>query len=161
MQTAEMIGAKAAYLEKVSIGAELHDDETGFHVYRVGSMVRELAQSMGTDPQTCRLLELGARQHDIGKLAVPESIMNKPGAFEPEERAIMETQAAEGARIIRELSKGLPQKHTAEEIAHAHHEKCGTGYPSFANVAAAVCRSRTAADQESSAIAFDCKAEER
>jgi putative two-component system response regulator len=122
--------SNAEYLEKAALAAELFDDSTGFHVYRVGSMSREVGKAKGMDPHTCLLLEIGARQHDIGKGLIPESILNKPGKFTPEERAIMETHAAEGARLIREAGGGLPQMHIAEEIAHFHHEKFdGTGYP--------------------------------
>lgn len=122
--------SNAEYLEKAALAAELFDDSTGFHVYRVGSMSREVGKAKGMDPHTCLLLEIGARQHDIGKGLIPESILNKPGKFTPEERAIMETHAAEGARLIREAGGGLPQMHIAEEIAHFHHEKYdGTGYP--------------------------------
>jgi putative two-component system response regulator len=122
--------SNAEYLEKAALAAELFDDATGYHVYRVGSMTREVAKAKGMDPHTCLLVEIAARQHDIGKVLVPESILNKPGRFTPEERAIMETHAAEGARLIREAGGGLPQMHIAEEIAHFHHEKYdGTGYP--------------------------------
>ncbi|HQR21609.1 MAG TPA: HD domain-containing phosphohydrolase [Burkholderiaceae bacterium] len=122
--------SNAEYLEKAALAAELFDDSTGFHVYRVGTMSSELAKAKGMDPHTRLLLEIAARQHDMGKLVVPESILNKPGRFTPEERAIMETHAAEGARLIREAGGGLPQMHIAEEIAHFHHEKFdGTGYP--------------------------------
>ena len=58
------------------------------------------------------------------------AILNKPGRFTPDERTIMETHAAEGARLIREMTTGGAQMHIAEEIAHFHHEKYdGSGYP--------------------------------
>jgi len=130
MDSGVLAQSTAEYLEKASIAAELFDDTTGYHVFRVGAMAREIARLKGIDPTTCTLLEIGARQHDIGKMTVPEEILNKPGKFTPAERAIMETHAAEGARLIREAGKGLPQMHIAEEIAHHHHERWdGTGYP--------------------------------
>jgi len=130
MHSAAVVQSLADYLEKASVAAELFDDTTGYHVYRVGSMVREIAKAYGLDENTCLLLEIGARQHDIGKGLIPESILNKPGKFTPAERTIMETHAAEGARMIREASNGLAQMHVAEDIAHCHHEKWdGTGYP--------------------------------
>ena len=130
MHSAAVVQSLAEYLEKASVAAELFDDTTGYHVYRVGSMVREIAKAHGLDENTCLLLEIGARQHDIGKGLIPESILNKPGKFTPAERTIMETHAAEGARMIREASNGLAQMHVAEDIAHCHHEKWdGTGYP--------------------------------
>lgn len=130
MDSGMLAKSAAEYLEKASIAAELFDDVTGYHVFRVGAMAREIAKRRGIDEHTCMLLELGARQHDIGKVMIPESILNKPGKFTPTERQIMETHAAEGARLIREAAKGLPQMHIAEEIAHHHHERWdGTGYP--------------------------------
>jgi putative two-component system response regulator len=122
--------SSAEFLEAASLAAELYDDSTGYHVFRVGTMSREIARASGVDENTCSLIEVAARFHDVGKGVVPVSILNKPGRFTPEERAIMETHAAEGARLIRELGAGGAQMHIAEEIAHFHHEKFdGTGYP--------------------------------
>jgi putative two-component system response regulator len=122
--------SSAEFLEAASLAAELYDDSTGYHVFRVGTMAKEVAKAFGVDDSTCSLIEIAARFHDVGKGVVPVSILNKPGRFTPEERTIMETHAAEGARLIRELGAGGPQMHIAEEIAHFHHEKFdGTGYP--------------------------------
>lgn len=125
-----LLASQTEFLEKAALAAELYDDSTGYHVYRVGSMAREMARAAGMDEQTSFLVEVGARQHDIGKVVVPEAILNKPGRFTPEERAVMETHAEAGAKLIRETAGNMPQMHIAEEIAHGHHEKWdGTGYP--------------------------------
>jgi len=130
MASGVLLASQTEFLERAALAAELYDDSTGYHVYRVGSMTREMARARGMDEATCRLVEVSARQHDIGKVVVPEAILNKPGRFTPEERAIMETHAEAGARLIRETAGNLPQMHIAEEIAHGHHEKWdGTGYP--------------------------------
>jgi putative two-component system response regulator len=126
--------AKARFrlFERASVGAELHDDETGYHVFRVGTMARDLARAFGMPEDTCQVIDYTARLHDIGKITLPEGLLMKPGKFTPGERSIMETHTTEGARLIREGSRGrgLVPMHIAEEIALSHHEKYdGTGYP--------------------------------
>lgn len=116
--------------ERASVGAELHDDETGYHVFRVGAMSREIARRLRLSQETCEIIDYSARLHDLGKITLPEGLLMKPGRFTPGERAIMETHTIEGARLIREGSEGLASMHIAEEIAVGHHEKFdGTGYP--------------------------------
>jgi HD-GYP domain-containing protein (c-di-GMP phosphodiesterase class II) len=115
-------------LEKNTVAAELHDDETGEHCYRVGALARELALRSGMDGEMCTLIDLSARLHDIGKLRVPDSILLKPGRFNADERAIMEAHCQHGWELIGE--GGLAQLFVAQEIALNHHERWdGTGYP--------------------------------
>ncbi len=115
-------------LEKNTVAAELHDDDTGEHCYRVGALAKELALKKGMDPEMCQLIDLSARLHDIGKLRVPDSILLKPGRFTPDERAIMEKHCEHGWELIGE--GGLAQLFVAQEIALNHHERWdGTGYP--------------------------------
>jgi len=115
-------------LEKNTVAAELHDDDTGEHCYRVGALAKELARKKGMDPEMCTLIDISARLHDIGKLRVPDSILLKPGRFTPEERAIMEKHCEHGWELIGE--GGLAQLFVAQEIALNHHERWdGTGYP--------------------------------
>jgi len=115
-------------LEKNTVAAELHDDDTGEHCYRVGALAKELALRNGMDAEMCTLIDLSARLHDIGKLRVPDSILLKPGPFSPEERAIMSQHCEHGWELIGE--GGLKQLFLAQEIALNHHERWdGTGYP--------------------------------
>jgi putative two-component system response regulator len=115
-------------LEQQSVAAELHDDTTGEHCYRVGRLSSLLARAYGVDDHTCFLMDLAARMHDIGKLTVPDAILLKPGRLTPEERAIMETHTTAGADLLRKSN--IPQMYVAEEIARHHHERYdGTGYP--------------------------------
>jgi putative two-component system response regulator len=115
-------------LEKNTVAAELHDDDTGEHCYRVGALAKELALKKGMDPEMCQLIDLSARLHDIGKLRVPDSILLKPGRFTPDERSIMEKHCEHGWELIGE--GGLAQLFVAQEIALNHHERWdGTGYP--------------------------------
>jgi putative two-component system response regulator len=115
-------------LEKNSVAAEMHDDETGEHCYRVGALAKELALRKGMDAEMCTLIDLSARLHDIGKLRVPDSILLKPGKFTSDERAIMEKHCEHGWELIGE--GGLAQLFVAQEIALNHHERWdGSGYP--------------------------------
>ena len=115
-------------LEKNTVAAELHDDETGQHCYRVGALAKELALKKGMDTEMCTLIDLSARLHDIGKLRVPDAILLKPGRFTPDERAIMEMHCNHGWELIGE--GGLAQLFVAQEIALNHHERWdGNGYP--------------------------------
>jgi HD-GYP domain-containing protein (c-di-GMP phosphodiesterase class II) len=115
-------------LEKNTVAAELHDDDTGEHCYRVGALAKELALKKGMDPEMCTLIDLSARLHDIGKLRVPDSILLKPGRFNPDERSIMEKHCEHGWELIGE--GGLAQLFVAQEIALNHHERWdGNGYP--------------------------------
>lgn len=124
----DLIRANVALLEQQSVAAELHDDSTGEHCYRVGRLSSILAADFGVDEHTCFLIDLAARMHDIGKLSVPDAILLKPGKLTPEERAIMETHTTSGAKIL--AKSNVPQMYVAEEIARHHHERWdGTGYP--------------------------------
>jgi len=115
-------------LEKNTVAAELHDDDTGEHCYRVGALAKELALKKGMDPEMCTLIDLSARLHDIGKLRVPDSILLKPGRFTPDERSIMQKHCEHGWELIGE--GGLAQLFVAQEIALNHHERWdGNGYP--------------------------------
>lgn len=123
-----VVRAMVEMLEKEAVAAELHDDTTGEHCYRVGRLASLLARECGVDGHTCFLVDLAARMHDIGKLTVPDPILLKPGRFTPEERALMETHTTAGANLLAQSS--IPQMVVAEEIARGHHERWdGTGYP--------------------------------
>jgi len=115
-------------LEKNTVAAELHDDDTGEHCYRMGALARELARRIGMDEQMANLIDLSARLHDIGKIAVPDSILMKPGRLNPDERVLMQNHCVRGWEIIAESR--VPELFLAQEIALNHHERWdGTGYP--------------------------------
>src|SRR5882672_4058603 len=124
----DLMRSRTSMLEQQSVAAELHDDTTGEHCYRVGRLSSNLARDYGVDEHTCFLIDLAARMHDIGKLAVPDAILLKPGKLTPEERAIMETHTTAGAELL--AKSNVPQMYVAEEIARHHHERFdGNGYP--------------------------------
>ncbi len=118
-----------AYLETVTVLAktiEGRDHNTSEHVDRVADLTRRLAEALHWPDDQLRALEFGARLHDIGKIVVPDQILNKPGALSKEEWEIMKSHTLAGAKILREI------KHLRGAIPYAlyHHERWdGTGYP--------------------------------
>jgi putative two-component system response regulator len=124
----ELVRNRMLLLEQQSVAAELHDDTTGEHCYRVGRLASILGKHIGLEDDVCFLIDLAARLHDIGKLVVPDAILLKPGKLTPGEREIMETHTTAGADILAKTN--IPQMHIAEEIARHHHERWdGSGYP--------------------------------
>ncbi|GAB4474931.1 MAG: hypothetical protein OHK0044_19940 [Burkholderiaceae bacterium] len=124
----ELVRNRILLLEQQSVAAELHDDTTGEHCYRVGRLASILGREIGLEDDVCFLIDLAARLHDIGKLVVPDAILLKPGKLTPGEREIMQTHTTAGAEILAKTN--VPQMHIAEEIALHHHERWdGTGYP--------------------------------
>jgi putative two-component system response regulator len=124
----ELMKSRVAMLEQQSVAAELHDDTTGEHCYRVGRLASILARDYGLEDDVCFMIDLAARMHDIGKLAVPDSILLKPGRLTDGEREIMQQHTTAGAELL--AKSNIPQMHVAEEIARHHHEWWnGKGYP--------------------------------
>ena len=115
-------------LERLAAAAEYRDDETGQHTHRVGTLAAKLARALGLPAEQVELVRRAAPLHDVGKIAIPDSILLKPGRLTAEEYAVMQAHALVGARI---LSGGRsPLVQMAERIARGHHERWdGTGYP--------------------------------
>lgn len=108
--------------------AEHRDADTGDHIARVSAYVGLIAEAMGLPPAESRQMSLAATMHDVGKIAVPDAILLKPGSLTPEERREMEQHADRGRRIL--AGSASPVMRLAAEIAVSHHERWdGTGYP--------------------------------
>jgi len=118
-----------AYLETVTVLAksiEGRDTNTSEHVDRVASLARQMANALQWPEENLRMLEFGARLHDIGKIIVPDQILNKPGPLDETEWKIMKNHTIAGAKILREI------KHLQGAVPYAlyHHERWdGSGYP--------------------------------
>ena len=107
---------------------ERRSKETGQHVRRVAEYSKTLALKYGLDPKYAELLKQASPMHDIGKVAIPDNILNKPGRFNEEERKIMETHSDLGYQMLNNSQRPLLK--LAAIVAHQHHEKWdGTGYP--------------------------------
>lgn len=110
-----------------SIG-ESRSKETGNHVKRVAEYSRLLALYYGLEAEEAELLKQASPMHDIGKVAIPDAVLNKPGRFNDEEREIMNTHAALGYDMLKHSNRPLMK--AAAIVAYEHHEKWdGSGYP--------------------------------
>ena len=126
-RTLELEQTQVQILERLALAAEYRDDDTGEHTKRVGQMSAQIAQVLGWPQMEVELIRRAAPLHDVGKIAIPDSILLKPGKLSPEEFEHMKTHTTVGAKM---LSGGrFPLLQTAEEIALTHHERWdGTGY---------------------------------
>lgn len=107
---------------------ETRDEDTGRHVLRVATYAKLLASLYGVDEEQTNLIYEAAPFHDAGKVAIPDSILNKPGKLTPEEWEIMKTHTAEGYRIFKDTTR--PILRMCAVIAKEHHERWdGNGYP--------------------------------
>ena len=120
--------AQAETVRRLSMAVEFRDEDTGAHIERIGRFSTLLAEAIGMNPDFCRRIGYAAPLHDVGKVAIPDAILLKPGPLTPEERAIVETHAEEGHRLVRGSSSSILDM--AATIALSHQEKWdGTGYP--------------------------------
>ena len=107
---------------------ESRSKETGNHVKRVAQYSKLLALYYGLSENEADMLKQASPMHDIGKVAIPDSVLNKPGRFTQEERLIMDTHAQLGYDMLKNSHRELLQ--LAATVAYQHHEKWdGTGYP--------------------------------
>ena len=108
--------------------AESRSRETANHVRRVGIIAAMLGRLHGLDEATCEMLNHAAPLHDIGKIGIPDAVLNKPGAHTPEETTIMRTHAELGSKLLSGSRRQVFR--LAGEIALTHHENFdGSGYP--------------------------------
>ena len=113
-------------LEALGAAIDLRDSPTAGHSRRVFLYSIEIAKAMGGLENQMRNIAMGAWLHDIGKLAIPDAILLKPGPLTEKEREIMQHHAQIGYDLV----KGIPFLADAAEIIFAHHERCdGSGYP--------------------------------
>jgi putative nucleotidyltransferase with HDIG domain len=113
-------------LEALGDALDLKDSETEGHSKRVTAFTIAIARAMGLSGDRIRVIARGAFLHDIGKMAIPDAILRKPGPLTEEERAIMREHCYRGYQMLRKI----PFLTEASEIVYAHQEKFdGTGYP--------------------------------
>jgi putative two-component system response regulator len=114
--------------QRLAVLAEFRDTDTGEHTIRVGDLSAEIAAEVGEDSEWVEQLRLAGRLHDIGKVAVPDAILLKPGPLTTAEFDVMKTHTTIGAEIL--AGSNSPLIHLAAEVALNHHERWdGTGYP--------------------------------
>jgi len=124
----ELLESQLDMVHVLAGAAETRSYETANHVRRVGKIAEMLGQLYGLDEKTTRALRLAAPLHDIGKIGIPDAVLNKPGAHTKQEAVLMRTHAELGARLLSVSKRPLLQ--LAAEIALTHHENWnGSGYP--------------------------------
>lgn len=113
-------------LEALGDALDLKDSETEGHSKRVTAFTIAIARAMGLGVERIRVIARGAFLHDIGKMAIPDAILRKPGPLTDEERTLMREHCYRGYQMLRKI----PFLSEAAEIVHSHQEKYdGTGYP--------------------------------
>jgi putative nucleotidyltransferase with HDIG domain len=115
-------------LQRLLRAAGYRDDNTHEHTQRVADVSARLARELDLPDRQVSLLHRAAPLHDIGKIAIPDSILLKPGRLTEEEFEVVKTHAVLGARVLQDGDSDVIQ--TAEAIARHHHERWdGGGYP--------------------------------
>ncbi|MGA8150483.1 MAG: HD domain-containing phosphohydrolase [Terriglobales bacterium] len=113
-------------LEALGDALDLKDAETEGHSKRVTAFTIAIARTMGVSKEEISVIARGAFLHDIGKMAIPDAILRKPGALTPDEVAIMREHCYRGYQML----KKIPFLSEAAEIVYSHQERYdGTGYP--------------------------------
>ena len=116
-------------IQRLALAAEYRDDETGQHTRRVGELSARIGETLGMPDDQLVLLRQAAPLHDVGKIAIPDSILLKPGPLEPDEFELMKIHTTRGAAML--SGRGFALLEMAETIALTHHERWeGSGYPS-------------------------------
>lgn len=115
-------------VHRLTLASEYKDEETGAHIKRISFYTKELAAHMGMDREFCETIFYASPMHDIGKVAIPDSILTKQGPLDDEEWGIMKTHTRFGAMILK--GSDSPYLKMAIDIALSHHERWdGKGYP--------------------------------
>ena len=115
-------------LARLAAVAEFRDDDTGQHTRRVGDLAVAIAERLGLPAAQLELMRLAAPLHDVGKIAIPDAVLGKPGKLTAAEFDEMKTHTTVGAQML--AGSGFSLLELAKEIALTHHERWdGSGYP--------------------------------
>ncbi len=127
-RTRDLNEARAETLQLLGVASEFRDDETAQHTERIGELAAAIGARMGLSTESVVLLREAAPLHDIGKLAIPDSVLLKPGRLTPPEQEMMHTHTTLGARLL--FGSRSPALQLAGVVAESHHEWYdGGGYP--------------------------------
>jgi putative two-component system response regulator len=120
--------ASEEMVNALSQAIEGRDIETGYHIARMSRYTTLIARRAGCDADACEEIRLASPMHDVGKIAIADGILFKPGALTPAERTVIEQHAEVGYSILAKSEHPLLQ--LAATIARTHHERWdGDGYP--------------------------------
>ena len=124
----ELRASRLEIVQRLGLASEYKDNETGLHVIRMSHFARVLGIAAGLTEQEADDLLHAAPMHDVGKIGIPDRVLQKPGPLDAEEWKVMQSHVNIGAEIIGEHSGGMLG--LARNIALTHHEKYdGSGYP--------------------------------
>lgn len=124
----ELCQSRLEIIQRLGRAAEYKDNETGMHVIRMSHFARLLSLALGHSPDWAEDLFHAAPMHDVGKIGIPDAILQKPGPLTQEEWSVMRTHPQIGAEIMGHHRTGVLR--LAREVALEHHEKWdGSGYP--------------------------------
>ncbi|MES2257893.1 MAG: two-component system response regulator [Pseudomonadota bacterium] len=128
VRTDELKASRLEIVQRLGLAAEYKDNETGLHVIRMSHYARLLGTAAGMDEDEVDDLFNAAPMHDIGKIGIPDRILQKPAKLDAVEWAVMQTHPTIGADIIGSHATGMLAM--AYDVALTHHEKWdGSGYP--------------------------------
>jgi len=124
----ELFESQLEMVHLLAGAAETRSRETANHVRRVGLLSELLGEAYGLPEHEINLLKFAAPLHDIGKIGIPDAILNKPGPHTPDESSVMRTHTTLGAALLLESKR--PLLRLASSVAMEHHENWdGSGYP--------------------------------
>jgi len=128
-KTVELRDSYIETIKRLTISAEYWDKDTANHINRIANYARLLAETIGLPEDEVETIYYAAPMHDIGKIGIPDHILNKPGQLDDAENAIIQSHTRIGASILANSNSLILRK--AESIALNHHEYMdGSGYPS-------------------------------
>ncbi|OSM04986.1 response regulator [Magnetofaba australis] len=127
-RTEELQNTQLEVVRRLGMASEYKDNETGLHIVRMSQYAEAIAREAGMSPGECELLLNASPMHDIGKLGIPDGILQKPGKLDDAEWAKMRQHAEIGAHLLEGGESEVME--TARIIALTHHERWdGSGYP--------------------------------
>ncbi len=122
----DLEAANESIIEGLSSALEFRDEETEGHTVRVTELFMNFASHFVRDENELRKMRIGSLLHDIGKIGIPDAVLNKPGPLTPEERIIIQQHPL----ISKEILSRIPSLYDCIDIPLYHHEKFdGSGYP--------------------------------
>jgi putative two-component system response regulator len=126
--TQDLLESQHDMARRLAHAIDCRDGDTGDHVARMAEICRLLAAELGLDDGACEMIFTAAPMHDIGKIGIPDAILQKPGRLTDDEMAVMRRHVSIGEAILADGQS--PLMRCAEAIASTHHERWdGTGYP--------------------------------
>lgn len=125
-KTIEVLDSHISMMEALGRAIAKRDSDTGAHNYRVAWIAARIGEEMGLAGSSMQALIAGSFLHDVGKIAIPDAILLKPGSLDDREMSVMRSHVGQGVEIV----KGMGWLDGAHEVVAGHHEKWdGSGYP--------------------------------